>query len=50
MAIKRRSACVDVLTAAKQRLINIFNNGLPVFMSFSAGKDSLVLAHLVLEL
>ena len=50
MAIKRRSATTDVLTAARQRLVNIFNNGLPIYMSFSAGKDSLVLAHLVLGL
>ena len=50
MATKRCIASIDVVQAARVRLKNIFNNGLPVFMSFSAGKDSLVLAHLVLEM
>ena len=50
MAIKRAVASINVLEAAKIRLRNIFANGLPVYMSFSAGKDSLVLAHLVLDL
>lgn len=50
MAVKRCTASITVLEAARIRLKNIFQNGLPVFMSFSAGKDSLVLAHLVLEM
>jgi len=50
MAIKRAVASIDVVEAAKVRLQNVFDNGLPVYMSFSAGKDSLVLAHLVLEM
>src|SRR4051812_31228884 len=41
---------VDVLEAARQRIANIFSNGLPVYMSFSGGKDSLVLAHITYEL
>ena len=36
---------VDVLTAARQRICNISENGLPVYLSFSGGKDTLALAH-----
>lgn len=50
MAVKRCVADIDVLTAAKRRIINVFKNGLPVYMSFSGGKDSLCLAHIVLTL
>lgn len=49
MAVKRVTAKIDVLTAAKQRVLNIFRNGLPVYLSFSGGKDSLCLAQIVLE-
>lgn len=41
---------MDVVTAAKKRLKNVFSNGVPVTMSFSGGKDSLCLAGLVEEL
>jgi predicted phosphoadenosine phosphosulfate sulfurtransferase len=41
---------IDVVTAARARIRSIFANGLPVYMSFSGGKDSLTLAHLTLEL
>lgn len=50
MAVKRCISDIDVVTAAQRRIINVFNNGLPVYMSFSGGKDSLVLSHLVLQL
>lgn len=50
MAVARRMASVDVVTAGRQRIINVFRNGLPVYMSFSGGKDSLVLAYLTLSL
>ena len=50
MAVKHCKANIDVVTAARQRIINIFNNGVPVYMSFSGGKDSLCLAHLILSL
>ena len=50
MAVKKCKADIDVVTAAEIRLINVFNNGLPVYMSFSGGKDSLCLAQLVLSL
>jgi predicted phosphoadenosine phosphosulfate sulfurtransferase len=48
--IVQRDLGVDVLTAARQRIRNIFGNGLPVYMGFSGGKDSLVLADLTAKL
>lgn len=50
MAIKRKEASIDVLEAAKIRIKNVFANGLPVYMSFSGGKDSLCLADITLGL
>lgn len=50
MAVKRCEASIDVVRAAKIRIKNVFSNGLPVYMSFSGGKDSLCLAQLVMEL
>lgn len=41
---------MDVVTAAKQRIKNVFSNGVPVYLSFSGGKDSIVLAHLTYQL
>ena len=37
---------MDVVTAAKIRIRNTFRNSVPVYMSFSGGKDSLTLAQL----
>lgn len=50
MAVKRCKANINVVTAAERRIINVFKNGLPVYMSFSGGKDSLCLSNLVLVL
>ena len=50
MVMIRKDSSYDVVQAAKMRIRNIFSNGLPVYMSFSGGKDSLVLAHLVYTL
>ena len=50
MAVKRIEGTIDVVTAARQRLLNVFSNGVPVYLSFSAGKDSLCLAHLTYAL
>lgn len=50
MAIARKASTIDVVTAAYQRIINVFGNGLPVYMSFSGGKDSLCLGQLILDL
>lgn len=38
------------MTAARQRIRNTFSNGVPVYMAFSAGKDSLCMAHLAYSL
>lgn len=48
--IKKVELDVDVLTATKQRIINIFNSGNKIRMSFSGGKDSIVLADIVYNL
>ena len=50
MAVKRVQSDIDVVTAAKQRIKNVFSNGVPVYLSFSGGKDSIVLAHLTYQL
>ena len=50
MAVKRCIASIDVVEAAKIRIRNVFRNGLPVYMSFSGGKDSLCLSQLVINL
>ena len=50
MAIKRCEASIDVLEAAKIRIKNVFRNGLPVYMSFSGGKDSLCMADIVIKM
>jgi predicted phosphoadenosine phosphosulfate sulfurtransferase len=50
MAVKRNFSTVDVVTMAKQRIVNVFRNGLPVYMSFSGGKDSLCMAQLIASL
>jgi predicted phosphoadenosine phosphosulfate sulfurtransferase len=47
MAVKRIEGTMDCVTAARQRILNTFSNGVPVYLSFSAGKDSLCLAYLV---
>lgn len=50
MAVKRIRSDMDVVTAAKSRIRNVFRNGVPVYMSFSGGKDSLALAQLTMSL
>ena len=50
MAVKRIKSHMDVVTAAHIRIENVFSNGLKVYMSFSGGKDSLVMADIVLKL
>ena len=50
MAVTRKQGTIDVVQAAEIRIRNVFKNGLPVFMSFSGGKDSLCLANVTLEL
>ena len=50
MAVKRVRSDMDVGTAAQQRIKNVFSNGVPVYLSFSGGKDSIVLADLTYKL
>lgn len=50
MAVKRCESSIDVVTAARRRIENVFSNGLPVYLSFSGGKDSLCLADITLSL
>ena len=50
MAIKRCISDIDVVQAAETRILNVFQNGLPVYLSFSGGKDSLCMAQLVVNL
>ena len=40
----------DVVTLARRRVVNLFSNGVPVWLSLSGGKDSIVLAHIVYSL
>jgi predicted phosphoadenosine phosphosulfate sulfurtransferase len=40
---------IDVLTAARQRISYTFDNFSKIYLSFSAGKDSTVMLHLVME-
>lgn len=41
---------IDVVTAAKQRIIDAFSRGKKINMSFSGGKDSIVMADIVYNL
>ena len=50
MAVKRCASTLNVVQAAEMRIRNVFNNGLPVYLSFSAGKDSLCIAQMILNL
>lgn len=50
MAVRRCESSINVVEAAERRIINVFKNGLPVFMSFSGGKDSLCMAQLIMNL
>lgn len=50
MPLKKIQGTLDVVSAAKIRITNAFSNGVKVYLSFSAGKDSLCMSHLVYEL
>ena len=50
MAVKRIYGTQNVLDAARTRIKNVFSNGVPVYLAFSSGKDSLCLSHLTCEL
>jgi predicted phosphoadenosine phosphosulfate sulfurtransferase len=40
---------IDVLTAARQRITYVFDNFPKIYVSFSGGKDSSVMLHLVMD-
>lgn len=48
--IKKRGMGIDVITAARQRIIDVFQKGRLIHLSFSGGKDSIVLAHIIYQL
>jgi len=48
--VRQKSETYDVVSAAKKRVINVFQHKKPVFMAFSGGKDSICMAGVVLEL
>lgn len=50
MAVKKIYGNISVVDAARQRVKNVFSNGTKVYMSFSAGKDSLCMSHIVYDL
>lgn len=45
----KRFIGIDVLTAAQERIAYTFNNFERIFVSFSGGKDSTVMLHLVMD-
>jgi predicted phosphoadenosine phosphosulfate sulfurtransferase len=45
----KQSIGIDVLTAAKQRIAWTFNKYEKIYVSFSGGKDSTVMLHLVMD-
>lgn len=49
MSVLKKYLPIDVLTAARQRIAFVFDNFERVYLSFSAGKDSTVMLHLVME-
>lgn len=49
MALVKRPLGTDVLTAARERIAFAFDHCEAVYVSFSAGKDSSVMLHLVLD-
>lgn len=49
MANGKRPLGIDVLTAARQRIARVFDDFPRIYISFSGGKDSGVMMHLVME-
>lgn len=50
MVAKRHFLPYSVVEGAKRRVVAAFSNGLPIYLSISGGKDSIVLADIVLGL
>ena len=50
MPVRKLESTIDVLEAAKRRIKNAFSNGCKVYLSFSAGKDSLCMSSVTYDL
>lgn len=50
MAVKRLEGTMTVVEAAKQRIRNVFSNGVKVYLAFSGGKDTLCMCSLIYDL
>ena len=50
MAIKKIESNIDVLTAAKQRIRNIWTSAPKLYLMFSCGKDSLCVSSLIYDM
>jgi predicted phosphoadenosine phosphosulfate sulfurtransferase len=48
-AMPKRKLGIDVLTAARERIVWVFDTFARICVSFSGGKDSTVMLHLVME-
>lgn len=48
--IKKHYTNLDVLTAARYRIKNAFDNGIPIYLNISGGKDSICLNDLVFRM
>lgn len=48
--MKRMKSDMDVVQATRLRIRNIFANNVPVYLSFSGGKDSIVMADIVYKM
>ena len=47
---KTRELDIDVVEAARQRIINVFDSGVKVYLACSGGKDSIVMMHITYKL
>ncbi len=50
MGLERKEANITVVQATEKRIKNIFDNGLPVYLAFSGGKDTLCMADITLQM
>lgn len=50
MAISKVKGKMNVVEAAMQRITNVFNNGVKVYLAFSGGKDTLCICGMIWEL
>lgn len=50
LSIHKRELPIDVLTAARQRIVNASKSGVKIYVSISGGKDSIVMTDIVYRL